>query len=183
MDLNRITHSIILFFLFNGTRRANYIRRKKLFYRIGENCMIQFYKLPLYPRLISFGDNVRIASNVTFITHDVIHNMFNNMENVTKYSENVRCIEIGDNVFVGANTIILPDVKIGSNIVIGAGSIVNKDILDSGVYVGTPVKYICTIDKLKDKRKENPLLEYNKGSLANESVDNLWKTFLQKRKQ
>lgn len=143
MDLNRITHSIILFFLFNGTRRANYIRRKKLFYRIGENCMIQFYKLPLYPRLISFGDNV----------------------------------------FVGANTIILPDVKIGSNIVIGAGSIVNKDILDSGVYVGTPVKYICTIDKLKDKRKENPLLEYNKGSLANESVDNLWKTFLQKRKQ
>lgn len=183
MDLNRIMHSIILFFLFSGTRRANYIRSKNLFYHMGQNCMIQFCKLPLYSKLIYFGDNVRIASNVTFITHDVIHNMFNIMEKVRKYSENVGCIEIGDNVFIGANSIILPNVKIGSNTVIGAGSIVNKDIPDGGVYVGAPVRYICTIDELKEKRKEKPLLNYNKGSLTNETVDNLWKTFLQKRKQ
>ena len=141
--------------------RESIIRR--LFGKTGKSFLIE------QPFYCDYGYNIEIGEN---------------------FYSNVNCVILdgakvtfGDNVFVGANTIILPDVKIGSNIVIGAGSIVNKDILDSGVYVGTPVKYICTIDKLKDKRKENPLLEYNKGSLANESVDNLWKTFLQKRKQ
>lgn len=78
------------------------------------------------------GNNVHIASNVTFVNHDIVDSMFNYMDKDNLYEHKMGPIEIGDNVFVGAGTIILYDVKIGSNVVIGAGSIVTKSIPDGG---------------------------------------------------
>ena len=50
--------------------------------------MIQSRKIPLYPELIYIGNNVRIASGVSFITHDVVHNMLNNIPgNEGKFTE------------------------------------------------------------------------------------------------
>lgn len=62
-----------------GVKRTQYLKKKKVFGGIGENVMIQSRKIPLNPERIILGDNVRIASNVSFITHDVIHNMLNNL--------------------------------------------------------------------------------------------------------
>ena len=45
-------------------------------------------------------------------------------------------VEIGDNVFIGMNTIIERNVKIGTNVVIGAGSVVTKDCESNSVYAG-----------------------------------------------
>ena len=90
--------------------------------------MVMFRKVPLYPQLISLGNNVRIASNVHFITHDVIHTMLNNMQSDYKFSEHVGCIAIQDNVFIGSNAAILSNVTIGANTIIGTGSLVNKSI-------------------------------------------------------
>lgn len=91
--------------------------------------MVMFRKIPLYPKLISIGDNVWIASNVHFTPHDVIHQMLNNLYDDYTFQENIGCIEIKDNCFIGTGTIILPNVSIGPNAVIAAGALVNKSIL------------------------------------------------------
>ena len=69
---------------------------------IGDNCTIQKRKVPLYANLIRLGNNVHIASNVSFLTHDVSHLVLNNMKEVSErggVQEKVGCIEIGDNEF------------------------------------------------------------------------------------
>ena len=60
-------------------------------------------------------------------------------------------VTIGDNVWIGGNTVILPGVHIGSNTVIGAGSVVTKDIPDWVVAAGNPCKVIRQITE-EDKR-------------------------------
>jgi putative colanic acid biosynthesis acetyltransferase WcaB len=54
--------------------------------------------------------------------------------------------EIGDNVDIGANVVILGPIKIGRNVIIGAGSVVVKDIPDNSVVVGNPAKVIRSLD-------------------------------------
>lgn len=55
-------------------------------------------------------------------------------------------IVIGDNVWIGANVIVLPGVSIGSNVVIGAGSLITKDIPDNVVVVGNPGKIVRVLE-------------------------------------
>ena len=60
-------------------------------------------------------------------------------------------VTIGDNVWIGGNTVIMPGVHIGSNTVIGAGSVVTKDIPDWSVAVGNPCRVIKKITE-EDKK-------------------------------
>lgn len=106
---------------------------------------------PTDPELISIGDNVKIASGVQFVNHDIIPHMLNKKYNTHDFLPMEGCISVGDNVMIGAGTIILPDVRIGSNVVIGAGSIVCKDIPDNSVAAGVPCKVVGDFDRLVDK--------------------------------
>ena len=157
MDFKRIWVQIRMFTIWSGVKRTSYLKRKKVFGHIGKNVMIQSRKIPLYPELIFIGNNVRIASNVSFITHDVTHNMLNNLPDIVtgghRFKEKKGKIYIGDNVFVGANSIILYDVVIGSNVIIGAGSIVTKRIPNNTVCVGVPCKVIGSFKDFINKRK------------------------------
>ena len=54
-------------------------------------------------------------------------------------------VTIGDNVWIGGNTVIVPGVHIGSNTVIGAGSVVTKDIPDWVIAAGNPCRVIREI--------------------------------------
>lgn len=54
--------------------------------------------------------------------------------------------EIGDNVFIGTNSVVLGDIKIGSNVIIGACSFVNTDVPSNSLVVGNPAKVIRKID-------------------------------------
>ena len=119
----RLFHSFILFLTPSARKRTEYIRKHRLFGSVGKNCLIQNSKLPLYSNLIFLHDNVRIASNVGFITHDVIHHVLNNKYPDEKFAERMGCIEVMDNVFIGAGTRIMYDTRIGSNVIIGAGSL------------------------------------------------------------
>ena len=51
-----------------------------------------------------------------------------------------------DNVFIGCNTTILPNVKIGPNVIIGAGSVIVNDVAPNTVVAGNPARVIGTFD-------------------------------------
>lgn len=102
-----------------------------------------------FPWLITIGDNVTLASNVRLLAHDASTAKINGVK--TK----VGIIKIGNNVFVGADSVVLCNVRIGNNVVIGANSVVTKDIPDNSVYAGNPAKFICTFDQFAKKHREN----------------------------
>ena len=90
---------------------------------------------------VTIGDHCQLAPGVAIYTAGhPIHPATRN----TGY-EYGRPIAIGDNVWIGGNTILLPGVRIGSNAVIGAGSVVTRDIPEWTVAAGNPCRVIRTI--------------------------------------
>ena len=63
----------------NAGTRSRILKKKKIFYSMGDHVHFQPRKIPADPKFIKIGNNVSIASNVTFITHDIIHNVINNL--------------------------------------------------------------------------------------------------------
>ena len=139
-------------FIKSPMKRVEYLKKHNVFRKCGNRVMINSRKIPLYPNLISIGNNVWIASGVNFVTHDVIHYMLNGLGR-GQFTEKVGCIDIGDNVFIGSNSQIMYDVKIGNNVVIAAGSCVTKDIPDNSVFGGGPAKVIGDFESLVYKIK------------------------------
>ena len=183
MDWYRLRHSIGMYLTLSPVKRAEYLKKHDVFHHVGSNCMVMLRKIPLYPKLISIGDNVWIASQVSFVTHDVIHRMLNNCIEDGRFQENIGCIEIKDSVFIGSNSTILPNVTIGPNTIVGAGTLVNKSIR-SGVYAGVPAKYICSFEEFVEKRKNVQRIAINRhgrGGLSPDTIDNLWNKFLEQK--
>ena len=151
----RLRQTLRLYTILTSTKRTKYLRDKHIFGAIGDNCNVMSRTVPLYAKLIKLGNNVRLASRVTFVTHDVTHVMLNSNPtlNGEKFKEKIGCIEIQDNVFVGAGSTILYGVRIGSNVIIGAGSLVNKDVPSNSVAVGVPARVISSFDDYVTKRK------------------------------
>lgn len=160
-----------LLYDFNHTRPTELPLRQKLlqrfFAKIGDNCYIEpplhanwgkhtYLGKNVYANFnltlvddtdIYIGDYVMIGPNVTLATAghpiDPVYR-----EKVAQF--NIP-IHIGRNVWIGANTVVLPGVTIGDNSVIGAGSVVTKDIPSNVVAVGSPCKVLRPIS---DRDKE-----------------------------
>ena len=114
----------------------------------------QPYNLNADAEYIRLGNNVVCASGVTFICHDVIHHMLNRLDDDFKeYNTYWGTIDVKDNVFIGANTTILPNVVIGSNTIIAAGSLINKDVPDGKIVGGVPARVIGDTSDLAEKRR------------------------------
>lgn len=94
--------------------------------------------------LISIGDRVSLAPNVHILAHDA------STKNYLGYAK-IGEVIIGNDVFIGAGTIILPQVHIGNRVIVGAGSIVTKNIPDNCVACGNPATVISTLDEYIDK--------------------------------
>lgn len=156
MTIRRLKRLITLFQIFirGGYQKADYLKKKGYFKHIGEHCYLQPYNFGTEPERISFGNNVHVASGVTFITHDIIAFMFNYMDEEHQYHERFGDISIGDNVFIGSNCTILYDVHIGDRVIIGAGSLVNKDVPSGSVVAGVPCKVIGRFEEYQDKLRE-----------------------------
>lgn len=134
-----------------GYRRAEFLKKRGYFKSIGEHCYLQPWNFGTEPHLISFGNNVHLASDVNFINHDITCMMFNYMDKEHRYKLRQGEIRIGNNVFVGAYTTILYDVTIGDNVIIGAGSLVNRDIPSGTVAAGVPAKVIGDFEEYQKK--------------------------------
>lgn len=102
---------------------------------------------PSHCWLITIGDNVTLAPRVHILAHDAstCHHL--------GYARIGR-VDIGNNVFIGADTVILPGVEIGNNAVIGANSTVTKSIPAGMVAAGNPAKIICTTQEYIERNKK-----------------------------
>ncbi len=157
---------------FNQTRPSQAEKRqallREMFAELGENCYIEpplqanwggkfvhfgsnvyanFHLTLVDDTDIYVGDNVMIGPNVTISagTHPV------HPELRRKQAQYNLSITIGSNVWIGANSVILPGVRIGDNTVIGAGSVVTRDIPANVVAVGSPCRVLREIGE-KDYR-------------------------------
>lgn len=99
-----------------------------------------------FPHLITIGSNCCITHSV-ILAHDA------STKNIVGYSK-VGRVKIGNNVFIGYKSIILPGVEIGDNVIIGAGSIVTHNIPTNSVACGAPAKVIKEYDNYALKIKE-----------------------------
>lgn len=102
------------------------------------------------PYLIEIGDDVCISFGCTFITHDAaVHvcERFYNNERLFKYGK----IKVGNNVFIGCNSTILPNVTIGDNCIIGSCSVLTKSVPSNEVWAGNPAHFVSTIENFCKK--------------------------------
>ena len=116
--------------------------------KIGKDCNIQFETIIDWSHcwLIEIGDRVTLAPRVHILAHDA------STKRPLGYTA-LGTVKIGNDVFVGAGTIILPGVEIGDRVVIGAGSVVSKSVPADSVAVGNPARVIGSYEDYVEKRK------------------------------
>lgn len=127
--------------------KGNEFYAKKKGVKIGKNCFIYTKHFGNEPFLIEIGDNVTLASEVKLITHDGSGSLFGR-------EYRFRRIVIGNNVFVGMNSLILLGVKIGDNVIVGAGSVLTKSVPPNSVVAGNPARIITTYDSFVEKSRD-----------------------------
>ena len=108
---------------------------------IGENFFSNYNVVILDEAKVVFGDHVFVAPNCGFYTAG--HPLDSGRRN--QGMEYAYPITVGDNVWIGAGTTVLPGVTIGSDTVIGAGSVVTRDIPSGVVAAGNPCRVIRAI--------------------------------------
>ncbi|OUO14919.1 acyltransferase [Flavonifractor sp. An4] len=117
--------------------------------KVGDNFNPQlgFELDPSHCWLIDIGDNVTFGPHVQILAHDA-----------STYCElgyaKIGRVTIGDNVFIGAGSIVLPNVSIGNRVIIGAGSVVTKSIPDGMLAAGNPATVIGTVDDYIKKHEK-----------------------------
>lgn len=103
-----------------------------------------------YAKHIEVGENTTISANVLILVHDYsIGSAIRSIRPVTKGAmpHFIKDVKIGNNVFIGARSIILPGTTIGDNVIIGAGSVVKGNIPEGVIIAGNPAKILKTTEE------------------------------------
>lgn len=150
----------------SSDRFINYLRGLGM--RIGENTVILS---PNHSHIdigraswIEIGDNCVLTYGISLIAHDYSWSILRKSHDVLAPTGGGG-IKIGNNVFIGVNSLVLRNVTIGNNCIIGAGSVVSKSIPDNSVATGNPCRVIMSMDDYCEKRKKNLLKEATQEAL------------------
>ena len=124
---------------------------------LGKNVRFYGMKPTMFstePWLITIGDDCYITANCLFVTHDggtlILRKEVPDLELTAP-------IEIGNDVYIGINTTILPGTKVGNRCIIGACSLLKGEYPDNSVIAGVPAKVIKTTDEYLEQAKQNSL--------------------------
>ena len=122
------------------------ILRGKEYITFGDDVWVGYFCLLDGSGGLEIGNKVSFSSGVHVYTHDSsyyrAHDLVKSPEG---YHIMRKPVKIGNNVQIGANSVILPGVTIGDNVVVGACSLVNKDIPSNTMAAGNPCKILKTI--------------------------------------
>lgn len=138
--MNKITSHFL-----RKTNPVKYLRKKGA--HLGSNVKIEAPINCGEANLIYIGDNCNFSFDVTLICHDGSNTVLEHLGKTEVGARKYGKIIIGNNVFIGARAIVLPNVRIGDNVIIGAGSVVTKSIPSNSVAAGVPAKVIKTLDE------------------------------------
>lgn len=155
--------SVFVFVFFGGVAAAR-MRGAS----VGRDCRIYVFAFGSEPFLIRIGDRVTITSGVRLITHDGATSL---VRDASGRRQRFGPVKIGDDVFIGGNSLVMPGVTIGSRVIVGAGSVVTRDIPDNSVVAGNPARILRTFDQYEQAvfAKFGPLLR-RKGQSYEEAV-------------
>jgi acetyltransferase-like isoleucine patch superfamily enzyme len=109
---------------------------------IGDFTQISDYTVLLGANKIDIGCNCRISTNcmISSISHKInSKNRIN--DDFINIDQSSLSIKIGNNVWIGSNSVILPGTKIGDNCIIGAGSVVRGQIPNNQIWIGSPATF------------------------------------------
>ncbi|SDQ35882.1 Acetyltransferase (isoleucine patch superfamily) [Chryseobacterium soldanellicola] len=122
--------------------------------KLGKNAVVRNnVSFGSEPFLVEIGDETRIASGVTFVTHSGATINIRKLEGYEQV-RNFGRIKVGKNCAIGSNSVILQDVEIGDNCVLGANSVLSESMPEHTVYAGNPAKYVCEIEDYADVLKK-----------------------------
>jgi len=107
---------------------------------IGDHTRIGIHNTIIGP--VSIGSHVNLAQGI--VVTALNHNFNDCSLYIDQQGITTRSVVIGDDVWIGANAVILPGVTIGSHSVIAAGAVVTKDVPDNTIVGGVPAKVIKT---------------------------------------
>ncbi len=146
---------------------------------IGKDCDIlnSVKNFGTEPWLIEIGQRVTIAEGVLLYTHDGASRVFRDcLPNSSPWGNHFGTIRILDNCFIGANSIIMPDVEIGPDSIVGAGSVVTHDVPPQMVVAGVPAEILCSLDEYRERYqlKKIPIKAANRRELRRELTHRFW---------
>ena len=107
--------------------------------RIGIHCTV------IGP--VCIGHHVNLAQGITVTALN--HNFADTNRRIDEQGISTRPVVIGDDVWIGANAVILPGVTIGRHVVVAAGAVVTKDVPDSCVVAGIPAKVVKKLEGVR----------------------------------
>ena len=105
---------------------------------IGDHTRIGIHCTVIGP--VCIGNHVNLAQGITVTALN--HNFSDATKRIDEQGVSTKPVVIGDDVWIGANAVILPGVTIGSHCVIAAGAVVTKDVPDNTVVGGVPAKVL-----------------------------------------
>lgn len=127
---------------------------KKAGVNVGSDCYISTKYFGSEPYLITIGNHVQLTTGVRIFTHGASWVLRSKYPDFDLFGK----VRIGNNVYVGNCAMIMPGVCIGDDVVIGAGTVVTKSIASGSVVAGNPGKVIGNIKEYEEKH-----IKYNLG--------------------
>ena len=167
---------------------VNFLRKKGV--QVGKN--VRFFSPRTthvdvtFPWLITIGDNVSITHGVIILTHDYAWSVVKHHSDFSgEILGAMSPVKIGNNVFIGMNSVITRGVSIGDNVIIGAGSVVTSNCESDSVYAGNPARKIMSLHQFREKRAQKQFdeakilaLEYRKKYGKNPPQEVFWEYFM-----